>query len=357
MTGFHTLTGCDADDKFTSKSKEAWTKHFLQADSKILNAFCRYLQEHFNEDFEAIKRFVVTSYVPKSSKITDKSSTANQSIDFTVIKPSPSKSNKIPNDKLIPQKRLNKSLSQSCPEISENLLNFKTPFVETFSKNQRGITVSQTEDISIDKNIETSLFDTAPQIHPKVCTKLPENTDSHSRRPPCSKLFQIEAQLSALRSYVNCEITSLHSKIESISQSLQITLKVFQERENKTNEIFHQNMTFLQNDLLTKNEIIKSLTETQTTILEALSSFKSNQQCQGNQTNLLACQKQHKSPPPTPSKQQKPTHYNDKSHSKYNECLQSSDKGMCHGQKTEQIQNVQYPPKQKIKQTANSSQT
>ena len=147
-----------------------------------------------------------------------KSSTANQSIDF---KPSPSKSNKIPNDKLTPQKRLNKSLSQSCPEISENLLNFKTPFVETFSKNQRGITVSQTEDtISIDKNIETSLFDTAPQIHPKICTKLPENTDSHSTRPPCSKLFQIEAQLSALKSYVNCEISSLHSKIESISQSI-----------------------------------------------------------------------------------------------------------------------------------------
>ena len=71
-------------------------------------------------------------------------------------------------------------------------------------------------------------------------------------------------------------------------------------------------MTFLQNELLTKIEIIKSLTETQTTILKALSSFKSNQQCEGNQTNLLTCQKQHKSPPPTPSKQQKPTHHNDK---------------------------------------------
>ena len=116
-------------------------------------------------------------------------------------------------------------------------------------------------------------------------------------------------------------------------------------------------MTFLENELLTKNKIIKSLTETQTTILEALSSFKSNQQCEGNQTNLLTCQKQHQSPPPTPSKQQKPTHHNGKSHSKYNECLQSSDKGIYHDQKTEQIQNVQYPPKQKINQTANSSQT
>ena len=115
-------------------------------------------------------------------------------------------------------------------------------------------------------------------------------------------------------------------------------------------------MTFLQNELLTKNEIIKSLTETQTTILEALSSFKSNQQYEGNQTNLLTCQKQHLSPPPTPSQQQKPTHPNEKSHSKYNEYLQSSDKGICHGQKTEQIQNVQYAPKQKIKQIANSPQ-
>ena len=198
-----------------------------------------------------------------------KSSTAKQSIDFTVIKPSPSKSNKVSNDKLTPQKQINKSLSQSCPEISGKILNFDTLLVETFSKNQRGITASQIEEnLSIDKNIATSLLDTAPQIHPKIFTKLPENVDSNSTRPPCSKLFQIEAQLSALKSYVSCEIYSLHSKIESISQSLQVTLKVFQEIENKTNEIFHQNMTFLQNEFLTKNEIIKYLTETQTTILE-----------------------------------------------------------------------------------------
>ena len=76
---------------------------------------------------------------------------------------------------------------------------------------------------------------------------------------------------------MSCEISSLHSKIGPISQSLQVTLKVFQERETKTNKIFRQNMTFLQNELLTKNEIIKSLTETQTTNLEALSSFKFNQ--------------------------------------------------------------------------------
>ena len=84
-----------------------------------------------------------------------------------------------------------------------------------------------------------------------------------------------------------------------ISQSLQVTLKVFQERETKINEIFHQNKTFLQNEHLTKIEIVKTLIETETTILEALSSFKSNKQYEGNQTNLLTCQKQHQSTPPT----------------------------------------------------------
>ena len=92
-------------------------------------------------------------------------------------------------------------------------------------------------------------------------------------------------------------------------------------------------MTFLQNEFLTKNEIIEYLTETQTTILGTLSSSKSNQRYEGNLTNLLACQKRHQSPPPTPSQQQKPTHHNNKSHYKQNECLQSSDKEICHDQK------------------------
>ena len=99
-----------------------------------------------------------------------KTSTAKQSIDFTISKPSPSKSNNISNDKLTLQKQLNKSLSHSCSEISGNLLNTNIPLVETISENQRHIIPSQTEDnLSIDKNTETSLLGTAPQIHPKIC--------------------------------------------------------------------------------------------------------------------------------------------------------------------------------------------
>ena len=50
---------------------------------------------------------------------------------------------------------LNKSLSQSCPEISVNPLNINSTLVETFSENQRGINVLQIkEDLSA--LIETS---------------------------------------------------------------------------------------------------------------------------------------------------------------------------------------------------------
>ena len=144
----------------------------------------------------------------------------------TIIRPSPSESSNISNEKLTPQKKLSQSLSQSCPEISINLLNINTPLVETFYKNQRGINLSQTkEDLSIDRNIEISLLGTAPQIHPKFCTPLPEHGNSNSAKPLCSKISKIEAQLSAFKSYVTCEIFSSHSKIESISQSLPVTLE------------------------------------------------------------------------------------------------------------------------------------
>ena len=44
LAGFHVLTDCDTVEKFTCKSKETWTKHFLHADRKTLKAFCRYPQ-------------------------------------------------------------------------------------------------------------------------------------------------------------------------------------------------------------------------------------------------------------------------------------------------------------------------
>ena len=128
------------------------------------------------------------------------------------------------------------SLFQSGPEISANLLNINALLVEKFSEIKEAYMYQKLK--RIDRSIKTFLLDTAPQIHPKICTPLLEHTDRNSTKPLCSKISKIEVLLSALKSYVSCEISSLHSKVESISQSLKVTVKVYQERETKTNEIF-----------------------------------------------------------------------------------------------------------------------
>ena len=93
-------------------------------------------------------------------------------------------------------------------------------------------------------------------------------------------------------------------------------------------------MTFLQNELLTKNEIIKSLNKTQTNIKNLTNSIRV--------INLLTYQKQHQFSQHTPTQQQKQIN-----HPNQMNTLQSSEKGICHDQKTKQIQNEHYILKQK----------
>ena len=224
------------------------------------------------EKIELTKQKVIVNKTRRRLDSYYKSSTAKQLIDFTSIELSPSSSNNIPNDGLIPKKELSKSFSQSCLEISVNQLNIDKPLVETFSVRSSQYWYKH----------RASLLGTAPKIHPKIWTPLPELSDSGSTKPFSFKISNIENSLSAFKSYVSCEISSFHFEPKSISQTLEKTVKKFQERDTKPNKIFHQNMILLQNELLTKNEIVKSLTDIQITILEALSSFKLNQQYEDN---------------------------------------------------------------------------
>ena len=113
------------------------TTIFLHFKSKILVAIDEIRQKKKRPDIDAIYEHIMKSEASNTGKnlieaiiaeLTKqnvikktcngldsfyKSLTVKQSIDFTVIKYSSSKSNKISNDKLTPQKQLNKSLSQS----------------------------------------------------------------------------------------------------------------------------------------------------------------------------------------------------------------------------------------------------
>lgn len=125
-------------------------------------------------------------------------------------------------------------LNNQYPDISGNMLNINTPLlVETFSENQIRNCTQTEENFSIDKNIKTSLLVTAPQIHPQTCTPFLKTQIKIQQDRFAPKIM---AQLSALKSYVSCEISSLHSKIESIQQSLQV--RYFRKEKPKLMKFF-----------------------------------------------------------------------------------------------------------------------
>ena len=77
---------------------------------------------------------------------------------------------------------------------------------------------------------------------------------------------KIEAQLITTKSYIKCEISNIDQNIQSLYECLN-DLK----ETEKPNEVLQKNVTFLQNELIRMDKIIKSLLETQTSILEAVS--------------------------------------------------------------------------------------
>ena len=127
--------------------------------------------------------------------------------------------------------------------------------------------INNHEPITVDKAI--SLGDQVQSIHFTVTTPAKENDmnfkncENNDLRKHLSKL---KAQLSAIKSYVNCEVSVLTNKIESISNDFEKRITTLLGKEKSKLEILQQNMTLLQNELLSKNEIIKSLIEIQASV-------------------------------------------------------------------------------------------
>ena len=82
-----------------------------------------------------------------------------------------------------------------------------------------------------------------------------------------------EAKLSATKSYVKCEITGIIEKVNTFTEKFDEKMRLF-DNMAKTLDMLQQNISFLQNQLISKDELIKSLMDTQTTILETLSKNK-----------------------------------------------------------------------------------
>ena len=63
---------------------------------------------------------------------------------------------------------------------------------------------------------------------------------------------KIEAQLIAMKSYMNCEISNIDQKIKSLHECFNGVKET-----EKSNEVLQKNVTFLQNELVRKDKIIK----------------------------------------------------------------------------------------------------
>ena len=70
---------------------------------------------------------------------------------------------------------------------------------------------------------------------------------------------KIEALIAALKSYVGCEISMINAKLTSFSEHINKTISNLNNRQDKHLESLQDNISFLQKELLMKNEIIKSL--------------------------------------------------------------------------------------------------
>ena len=83
-------------------------------------------------------------------------------------------------------------------------------------------------------------------------------------------ILEVETQLSASKSYVNCERSMLRNHIKYFTEHTKMSLG----HEDRNIDALHKNTAFLQNELIEKNKIIKSLMETQTAVLDVITDLR-----------------------------------------------------------------------------------
>ena len=98
--------------------------------------------------------------------------------------------------------------------------------------------------------------------------------------------MNMEAKFFALKGYIDCQISILNSKVDLFIDSLTETITKIEKRESSNIEILQENIRFLQKGLLTKNDLVKSLMETQTVALEAITNLKEKPQDQQELSNI-----------------------------------------------------------------------
>ena len=123
--------------------------------------------------------------------------------------------------------------------------------------------------------VESTADNTTPSTHADIQTPLTTNENISSLTKQSDKDFMnMEVKFSALEFYIDCEISIVNSKVDQFIESRKETITEIEKRESSSIEILQENVRFLQKKLLAKNDLIKSLMETQAVALEAITNLK-----------------------------------------------------------------------------------
>ena len=88
--------------------------------------------------------------------------------------------------------------------------------------------------------------------------------------------LKFEAKISAIKNYIDCEFSEINKKLNLFSESMNKLSKTFEIHKTNHTSILGEDIEFLKNELKSKGEMIKSLIETQTLVLETVKNSKTN---------------------------------------------------------------------------------
>ena len=118
--------------------------------------------------------------------------------------------------------------------------------------------------IPIDRNIQTSSIQSSQSVPTETVNK--------------ELIWKIEAQLSALKSLVNCEISIIDKRLNTFSDTLNHVLKNLKVSQSSDIDLLKTNVEYLKKEPNSKDELIKSLIDIQTAILDTIGKSKRNEE-------------------------------------------------------------------------------
>ena len=156
------------------------------------------------------------------------------------------------------------------------LILFTLPFTY---RNEKDITqeispiIEPVINLDVHNPLAQPIRETELVTNPDVHTPLPSNKKDHFQHDQQQIINRLEAQISALNCHLKCEVSTINSRLDLLSEVMENKINVLSD-QCKNIEMLQDNIKFLQIELKTKNEIINNLLDTQSAIVESLSLAK-----------------------------------------------------------------------------------